>query len=186
MPDLTQFKNPPCPHLPQIPAPLDITHTRQFRKSCAADYHTACLELAQSLWRSGSPAQAILQLDKSFMASHPDHELPHHISYSAILWIIQHAPKGQFLGNPVRHFQHLASRMNHAQPQAELRIWRAWACLHISEIHSPAGNYPRDNQQIERESLTIPALPDVLRRIKTLANSEEAEFVQKLADQSLN
>jgi len=32
--------------------------------------------------------------------------------YSAILWIIQHAPPNQFLGNPVRHFQHLASRMN--------------------------------------------------------------------------
>jgi hypothetical protein len=176
MPVSPTFINPPCPHLPEIDTPLPITHTRKHRESCGSDYFQACLELAQSLWRSGSPAQAILQLDKSFMAQ-TTKNLP--LAYHAILWIIQNTPDDQFLGNPVRHFQHLASRMNMNQPSAELRIWRAWACLHLTEKCSTI-NYPRDTEQIKKENLTIPSIEQTLQEISALADSEEHEMLVKL------
>ncbi len=157
--------NSPCPHLPTISELLPITHTRKHREACGPDYFQSCRELAQSLWLSGSPAQAILQLDKSFMASTPKN-LPLAVqdTYQAILWIIQNAPDDQFLGNPVRHFQHLASRMNMNQPNAKLRIWRAWACLHLTEKFSPE-KYPRDTAQTKNEALTIPNIKEVLENI---------------------
>ena len=176
------FINPPCPHLPDIPTPLPITHTRMHRESCGSEYFQACLELAQSLWRSGSPAQAILQLDKSFMASHSEN-LPLALtlakSYHAIIWIIEHSPDDQFLGNPVRHFQHLATRMNMKQPNAELRIWRAWACLHLSEKHSP-DLFPRDEDQINKENLTIPSIEQTLAQINDIAGKEEQKMLENI------
>tara|TARA_B110000908_G_scaffold156561_1_gene195854 strand:- start:2913 stop:3449 length:537 start_codon:yes stop_codon:yes gene_type:complete len=176
MPVSPTFINPPCPHLPEIYTPLPITHARKHRESCGSDYFQACLELAQSLWRSGSPAQAILQLDKSFMAQ-TTKNLP--LAYHAILWVIQNTPDDQFLGNPVRHFQHLASRMNMNQPSAELRIWRAWACLHLGEKCSTI-NYPRDTEQIKKENLTIPSIEQTLQEISALADLEEHEMLVQL------
>lgn len=163
------FSNSPCPHLPQVREPLNITHTRDHRKKCGLDYFNACLELAQSLWQSGFPAQAILQLDKSMMASSEDDSIALDYPYLAILWIIQHCPEDQFLGNPVRHFQHLASRMNHKQPNSHARVWRAWACLHLTEKHisNSAEIYPRDKQQILKEQLTIPDMNKVIKNIPT-------------------
>lgn len=169
------FTNPPCPHLPQIDAPLPITHTRKHRQACGTDYFLACLELAHSLWRCSSPAQAILQLDKSFMA---ETQHSHSDVYKAIIWIIQNAPAKQFLGNPVRHFQHLASRMNMHQPNAELRIWRAWACLHITEKFSTI-SHPRDQEQIRKEGLTIPTVEQVLENITSLADPEEIQLLEE-------
>jgi len=151
---MNKFINQPCPHL---------------------EYYRACHQLAQSLWRSGSPAQAILQLDKSFMAQTADNIPP---TYQAILWIIQHTPDDQFLGNPVRHFQHLATRMNMSQPNAEHRIWRAWACLHLTEKFSSTP-HPRDQDQIKKENLTIPSIKTTLENISTLTNTEEFYYLKK-------
>lgn len=80
----------------------------------------------------------------------------HPIPYDPILWIIKHSAENAFLGNPVRHFQHLASRMNRKQPQPELRIARAWCCLHLCETLVVKDKYPRDFRQIEREQLEVP------------------------------
>ncbi|MFT5904516.1 MAG: hypothetical protein ACI9E1_000091 [Cryomorphaceae bacterium] len=176
MPVSPRFINPPCPHLPEIDTPLPITHTRKHRESCGSDYFQACLELAQSLWRSGSPAQAILQLDKSFMAS-----ITEDISqtYQAIIWIIQNTPENQFLGNPVRHFQHLATRMNMKQPNANLRIWRAWACLHLAEKFSTA-RHPRDEEQISKEDLSIPSVQQVIDEMSLFTDTNELKLLSKL------
>ena len=180
MPNSSKFINPPCPSLTELATHLPITHTRPHRNSCSTDYHTACLELAQSLWRCGSPAQAILQLDKSFMANDTVSNIPHHSTYSSILWIILHSPEDQFLGNPVRHFQHLASRMNMSQPNAELRIWRAWTCLHITESHTSSEQYPRDTHQLEKENLIIPSIEETISKIQNLASQHEAEAIKAL------
>jgi len=166
---ISPFINPPCPLLPELSGdiPLPITHTRKHRLACDRRYFQSCLELAHSLWRSGLPAQAILQLDKSMMVSDDSPSKPLHYPYSAILWIIQHAPPNQFLGNPVRHFQHLASRMNPKLPNSSDRIWRAWACLHLTEIYIPEATslYPRDRQQISREKLSIPTIDQILNQL---------------------
>jgi len=175
----SSFINDPCPLLPEVNAALPITHTREFRNACDARYFQSCLELAQSLWCSGSPAQAVLQLDKSMMASSDDGLLDY--PYRAILWIIENTPDDQFVGNPVRHFQHLASRMNHAQPNAEVRVWRAWACLHlteqlIDEVH------PRDNRQVKKESLSIPSIDETLEQLSLHGTTVEAELVKDLLE----
>lgn len=181
MPPPDQWINSTCPHLPTIEAPLPITYTREHRQACDLKYFSACLELAQSLWRTGAPAQAILQIDKSFMASHTESLLP---CYLSILWIIKNTPDNQFLGNPVRHFQHLASRMNMSQPNAELRIWRAWACLHLTEKLFPQNGadsvYPRDLEQIEKENLGIPSSEQTLDQITRLSNIQESVLLENL------
>ena len=173
------FINPLCPHLPDLTQPLPITHTKEHRQTCDLQYFNACLELAHSLWRTGAPAQAILQLDKSFMATHKESLLS---PYLAILWIIRNSPQDQFLGNPVRHFQHLASRMNMSQPNPELRIWRAWACLHLTEklFPNPSETHPRDTDQIQKENLSIPSIDQTLDKITTLSNIQESVLLENL------
>lgn len=61
-----------------------------------------------------------------------------------------------FLGNPVRHFQHLATRMS--GPRKEIRIKRAWKCFYIArQVLQGKGDFPLDGRQIAREGIFIPA-----------------------------
>lgn len=104
------------------------------------------------------------------------------IPYEAILWIIQHSSGNDFLGNPVRHFQHLASRMNQKQPQPELRRARAWCCLHLSEQAFGSATFPRDLTQVQREQLHIPSFDQAITMLEnTTPHSCEVERVQQLA-----
>ncbi len=173
------FINSPCPHLPEINKSLPITHTRKYRTACDASYFNACIELAQSLWLCGSPAQSILQLDKSMMAISDEGLI--HYPYHGILWIIENTPSDQFIGNPVRHFQHLASRMNHSLPNADARVWRAWACLHLTEQLIDE-IYPRDDRQIEKENLTIPTIERTLEKLLLHGSISESKTVRKLLE----
>lgn len=173
----TSASLPPCPYLPNVDAFLPITHTRAHRAECGEAFFHACHELAQSLWRHGSPAQAILQLDKAMMAQVDDSFT---MPYEAILWIIQNCPNDQFVGNPVRHFQHLASRMNFKQPQPELRTWRAWACLHLTEQIIKNPEFTRDIVQVEKENLTIPELDKVLTYFRTTQRNNELSTLESL------
>jgi len=149
------------PHLPQASDCLGPDHTRKHRKECGARYYLACLEYAQSLTRQKKPAQAILQLNKAFMADveNPPYPLP----YEALIWLITQRGEGIFIGNPVRHFQHLATRMS--GPRAELRSWRAWACFHLSQQILPRTEFPKDEQQLSREGLVIPSFEEVLKNL---------------------
>ena len=126
-------------------------------------FYGAALRYAQSLWREGKPAQAILQLNKAWSA-----DLPGAVPladagvspYRALVWILQQGPDGGFLGNPVRHFQHLATRMS--GPRAVARSWRAWAGFHLAERLLDGRDCPRDQRQIDAENLVIPAWPQVV------------------------
>jgi len=178
------FINLSCPHLPRLsPAsPLPITHPKAYREACDDAYFKACLELAQSLWCTGYPAQAILQLDKAFMAKLNAPTSNINSVYLAICWIIQNSPSEQFLGNPVRHFQHLATRMNMNQPNAKIRIWRAWACLHLTEklFPYPAEIYLRDEAQITKENINIPTTQETLHQLTTLTTLQENVLLENL------
>jgi hypothetical protein len=66
--------------------------------------------------------------------------------------------------------------MNMNQPNANLRIWRAWACLHLAEKFSP-GKYPRDTEQIKKEELTIPSIEQVSEKFP---DEEERKMLQAL------
>jgi hypothetical protein len=151
------------PYLPAAPDDLGPEHTRRHRRDCGSEFHRACHELSQSLWCQRKPAQAILQLNKAAMV--PDLAAP----YPALAWYLIHRSHDSFIGNPVRHFQHLASRMS--GDHAELRSWRAWACFYLAEEILPSSDYPRDAEQIEKEGLAIPSQDEVEKNLPSCDSS---------------
>lgn len=170
--------NPPCPWLPEVMEPHDFTITRRHGAVRGAAFYQDALRYAQSQWISGKPAQALLQLDKAWMADLPngdpvlgDYPPP----YQALVWILRQAADGSrgYLGNPVRHFQHLASRMS--GPRAEIRLWRAWLCMHLAGRVLPRTGFPRDGRQFAREGLWVPGLQRSLDAVAAGGWTGEAE-----------
>lgn len=151
--------NPPCPWLPAVSEIHDFTITRRHGAEKGAAFYQDALRYGQSLWISGKPAQAVLQLDKAWMADltvdHPVLEV-NPAPYRALIWMMKQAAAGDrgYLGNPVRHFQHLASRMS--GPRSGIRSWRAWLCFHMAERVLSQRRFPRDGRQIGREGIWIP------------------------------
>lgn len=168
----------PCPHLPSVEGQVTAASMQAFRLDRGADFYRAALRYAQSLWLEGKPAQAILQLNKALSADLPD---PVEVlayspwPYDALKWILEQNTDGAFLGNPVRHFQHLASRMS--GPRKEVRVWRAWACFHLSEASLDSESFPRDLEQMDREGLIIPELSEVLDALEEMGWPGEARQV---------
>lgn len=156
--------------------------TRRHGVERGADFYRDALLYSQFHWRSGKPAQALLQLNKAWMADLKKDrvllECPP--PYQAMLWIIHQAAGGEcgYLGNPVRHFQHLASRMS--GPRAEIRSWRAWVCFHLSERMLDRGGFPRDGEQLAREGLWIPGFGRSLEEIARNGWVGEAEIIASL------
>ncbi|MGJ8644566.1 MAG: hypothetical protein ACSHX9_14240 [Luteolibacter sp.] len=134
--------------------------TRRHGAARGEDFYLDALRYAQSQWQVGKPAQAILQLNKAFSADLSDDagilsSWPW--PYSALEWILVNASDGSkgFMGNPVRHFQHLATRMSGARK--EIRIERAWKCFHIAKrVLHERGDFPMDGRQLAREGIFIP------------------------------
>lgn len=133
------------------------------------------------MWLEGKPAQALLQVNRAFLADlteEPHVFLEFAAPYQAITWLLQYAnAESDFLGNPVRHYQHLATRMS--GPRSEVRRWRAWACFHLAESILPADKFPRDIHQIENERLLIPSLNESLTQIAANGWPHEAKAVTK-------
>lgn len=170
--------NPPCPWLPEVTETHDFTITRRHGALRGVAFYQDALRYAQSQWISGKPAQTLLQLDKAWMADLPDGDpvlRNHPPPYRALAWILRQAADGNcgYLGNPVRHFQHLASRMS--GPRAEIRSWRAWLCMHLAERVLPRTGFPRDGRQLAREGLWIPSLQRSLDAVAAAGWTGEAE-----------
>jgi len=166
--ETAERRNPPCPWLPNVKQRHDFTITRRHGRARGGAFYQDALGYAQSQWICGKPAQAILQLNKAWMAELADGETVLRTwppPYRALRWILQRSTTDDcgFLGNPVRHFQHLASRMS--GPRTEIRSWRSWLCLHLAERVLPHDKFPRDGQQIAREGLWIPSLGIALRAV---------------------
>jgi hypothetical protein len=162
------FLNPVCPWLPEISGIHDFSLTRRHGGGIGADFYLDALRYAQSQWVSGKPAQAILQLNKSLMtdldAEHPV-LMAHPLPFRALAWILENASSQDcgFLGNPVRHFQHLATRVR--GPRAEIRAWRAWVCFHLAEQILDPAIHGRDGKQIAREGIFIPSFQTAIHRV---------------------
>ena len=177
--------NPPCPWLPRISEIHDFTLTRRHGSERGAVFYQDALCYAQSLWMSRKPAQAILQLDKAWMADPSDDFtvlVSHPPPYHALIWILLAASQGDhgYLGNPVRHFQHLASRMS--GPRAEIRNARAWLCFHLAEKFLPPAGFPRDGRQIAREGLWIPGWAPALYTVAAHGWPGELETIHAALD----
>ncbi len=173
----TEFRPdlPVCPHLPAVARPLTAAVARAGRAGGpAADYRVS-LDYAQSLWREGKPAQALLQLNRAWAADLQGDEAvlrewpP---PYRALDWILRDAGRSGFLGNPVRHFQHLATRMNAVRPVP--RRWRAWAGMHLAARLLDPRDFPPDEPQRLAEKLVIPGIDEVIAGLETHGWAGEA------------
>jgi hypothetical protein len=132
------------------------------------------LTCAQALWQKGLPAQAILMLNRAFSADLrcdetglTDWPPP----YAALRWILEHRREEDFVGNPRRHFQHLATRMS--GPRPEVRSWRAWACWAIACAVNP--DDPADEKQIAEEGIVEPELAAIAESLARLGWSGELD-----------
>jgi hypothetical protein len=171
----------PCPWLPAVGRVMTAQETRQAADGYGAAFYLAALRFAQSLWREGKPAQAILQLNKAWMAELRGGEpvlADWPPPFRALDWILRHARDDHFLGNPVRHFQHLATRI--AGPRPAPRAWRAWACFHLAEQTLPPARFPRDLAQVAREQVEIPPVAAVLEALHRLGWPGEAGLAAEL------
>ena len=132
------------------------------------EFYVAALSYAQSLWLHGRPAQAILQLNKAWTAdlTGEEPELSQFPPpYRVLIWLANQAKGGDhgFMGNPVRHFQHLASRVSGGN--RETRSWRAWACFWLMSSELEGLGYDRDGVQLVEEGLWIPSRERVRNEI---------------------
>lgn len=165
-----------CPFLPAAHHVMRPSEARLIRETGTdEEYYMAALTCAQSIWLEGKPAQSLLQLNHALSILLPQQspvlrEWP--LPYEAKLWLFENRSDAEFLGNPVRHYQHLATRVS--GHQKELRSWRAWACFHLAEQRLPHNEFPRDAQQIKVESLKIPPWDDVIPHISALSSDKES------------
>ena len=98
------------------------------------------------------------------------------LPYAAMIWVMQNRHEDHFIGNPRRHFQHLATRM--VEPRKEQRTWRAWACWHLSCIAFP--DYPADEKQIAEEGVVEPTTDQITKKLGSLGIPGEAELWQSV------
>jgi hypothetical protein len=172
----------PCPFLPNIGSsrfPASVLGV--FREGPrGADFFYQALCCGQSRWLEGLPAQALLMLNRA-MGARLDRgknaELLecHPIPYRAVGWILRYGEAAGFIGNPRRHFQHLATRMS--GHETELRVARAWACWELAKATNR--NWQADEEQIKRESVTEPTVDQVKNNLARYGLAGEVDEWQK-------
>ena len=166
---------------------MSYRNLRGFGRRRDAEFYVTALRYAQTLWSRGMPAQAILQLNRAWSAELDSQdpvlsEWPP--PYRALTWMLERRPAGRFVGNPVRHFQHLATRVRGRD--AEIRSWRAWACFRLAGKILPEGDFPRDQLQEAREGLVFPGSERILCEIERLGWAGESELVGELLGEERN
>ncbi|MGC4015470.1 MAG: hypothetical protein QM755_13280 [Luteolibacter sp.] len=155
---------PPCPHLPDIGG---VSHAASrlaaYRDTHrGTEFYKQALLCGQSRWLEGLPAQALLMLNRAMGATlcasrDADVLTEHPIPYRAVAWILSQEDPGGFLGNPRRHYQHLATRMS--GHEIERRTARAWACWVLARRAN--ADWEADELQIEREGIQEPSFDEV-------------------------
>jgi len=170
-----------CPHLPPVGEPLRAAAMKALGRERGPAFYLRALECAQSLWLQGLPAQSILLMNRAFSADLSGEEevlrewpLP----YRAMKWVMVHRREDQFIGNPRRHFQHLATRM--VEPRRELRTWRAWGCWWYARLAFP--DEAADEVQMEREAIREPGPDEIHERLDRLGLPGEAALWREGAD----
>jgi GNAT superfamily N-acetyltransferase len=168
--------NPPCPLLPGENRHYDHTDIEALNHERGPLFYETALHYAQSLWREGFPAKSILIINRALslplsagepiLAKWP-------LPYQALVWIMQHRVEGQFIGNPRRHWQHLATRM--VEPNKELRTWRAWACWYLAQVILPEAEYPADQKQIREEQIVEPTQEQIATHLRRLSPARDED-----------
>lgn len=165
----------PCPFLPEAGQPMRAAEMKSLGKNRGADFYLLALTCAQSLWLQGLPAQSILLMNRAFSADLSGgesvlQEFP--LPYGAMHWVMSHRLEDQFVGNPRRHFQHLATRM--VEPRKTIRSWRAWGCWAYACAVFP--DYPADEIQLEKEGIAEPGRETIYRALEKFGHEGEARL----------
>ncbi len=171
------FINPPCPFLPEIDRVIPAAEIVALGRDRGPVFYEASLKYGQSRWRTGFPAQALLQcnrvlstvltVDEPVMQRWP-------LPYMTMSWLMVNRLEGQFLGNPRRHFQHLATRM--VPPNKDLRTWRAWACWYLAKSVLPEAEFPGDLKQIREEGVVEPVFAQISEQLLSLSPANDHEM----------
>lgn len=162
----------PCPFLPEPEreyTAADI-HAHGARRDRA--FYDDALKYAQSLWLAGFPAKALLLINRALSCHLPGVSLgvPYQ-PYDAVAWMLVNRPPDRFIGNPRRHYQHLATRM--VEPNKELRSWRGWACWYLSKNLLPESEFPHDARQVRDERLVKPRKQDIAANLDALSPCDD-------------
>lgn len=169
-----------CPHLPQLQRPLSAASIREAGKDRGAAFYHLALACSQALWLKGLPAQSILLMNRAFSSdlSGTETEMKKWpLPYAAMRWVMENRTEDQFIGNPRRHFQHLATRM--VEPRRELRSWRAWACWHLACGCFP--EFPADEKQLAEEGVVEPTAEEIFANLERIGLPGEASLWQEAA-----
>jgi GNAT superfamily N-acetyltransferase len=137
-------------------------------------FYELSLHYAQSQWCTGLPAQAMLQVNRALACALSKEEpvMQHWpLPYRAMAWLMMNRRDDQFIGNPRRHFQHLATRM--VEPNKELRTWRAWACWYLAKGLLPETEFPGDMKQIRDESVVEPTFAMIASKLSELSPADD-------------
>ncbi len=167
----------PCPHLPAVSEPLDHLVMAQYRRERGEDFYLTALRYAASLWRQGLPARSLLLINRALSADLVGDEpilAEWPLPYTAVAWILTNRlnPEEHFLGNPRRHYQHLATRM--VPPRYDQRQWRAWACWFLAARLLPETEFPADSKQIAEEGVVEPSLEEIWQALERYGIPQEA------------
>jgi len=169
-----------CPHLPVPARPLTAASIRDTGTDRGAGFYFLALECAQALWLARLPAQSLLLVNRAFSADLCGEEpvvdaWP--VPYAAAAWVMRHRDPADFIGNPRRHYQHLATRM--VEPRRELRTWRAWACWALARAIAP--EWPADEKQLADERVIEPTHQEIAAHLHRLGWPGEAHVWQRVA-----
>ncbi|MFT5467176.1 MAG: hypothetical protein ACI8UO_002280 [Verrucomicrobiales bacterium] len=176
---------PACPHLPLPDHPCTAAAMREFGLDRGERFYEAALKVAHSLWLQGLPAQALLLINRAFGADLQGGESvldAHPLPYRAAAWIMRERNADQFIGNPRRHFQHLATRM--VEPRREQRAWRAWACWKLARTILPS--FPADHEQLLTEGVVEPDSSAIEAQLKCLGIPGEAKLWKQAEAEALD
>ncbi len=169
-----------CPFLPVPSGVLTAACLQPFGKEDrGAEFYEMALNYAQSHWRQDLPAQALLQVNRalgSAVAATDEVLQRWPLPYAAVVWLLQHHGPDQFIGNPRRHYQHLATRM--VEPRKALRTWRAWACwVLVCEL---LPHFPADEKQLAEENVCEPSRDKVYEQLERWGHPGEAAAWKQL------
>lgn len=172
--------NDPHPLLPEIDRVYEAAEINAFGKDRGPAFYEMAHRYAQSLWRQGYPAKCILLLNRALSSPMAGSEaifqrLP--LPYQALAWLLIHRREGQFIGNPRRHWQHLATRM--VEPNKELRTWRAWACWYLAKEILPESEFPCDLEQIREEGVVEPTRDEIAEHLRRLSPANDLEIWER-------
>ena len=146
----------------------------------SARFYDAAMNYAQTLWLHGFPAKSLLLINRALSCNLPDVSLTHRPTdppahsaapYQAKAWILINRPPDKFIGNPRRHYQHLATRM--VEPHKQLRTWRAWACWYIAKQLLREDEHPPDFEQVREELIVKPRRFEIADKLRALSPADD-------------